>query len=143
MYVHDMMIGKILLKTFYCFTLKGQASLQQQQQWQQQQQGQLPPGAPGQPGGQMAPATSHPSPQLSPATPGGAAGSPGTPMSPGAARMVSPLTPGGPRPTWSGETHPALAQVPRTPQQLQHLQRLQLQRDQVWPLTQFFSVSFL
>ena len=34
------------------------------------------------------------------------------------------------RPQWSGETHPALAQVPRTPQQLQHLQRLQLQREQ-------------
>lgn len=36
----------------------------------------------------------------------------------------------GARPTWSGETHPALAQVPRTPQQLQHLQRLQMQREQ-------------
>ena len=35
-----------------------------------------------------------------------------------------------PRPQWSGETHPALAQVPRTPQQLQHLQRLQMQREQ-------------
>ena len=34
------------------------------------------------------------------------------------------------RPQWSGETHPALAQVPRTPQQLQHLQRLQMQREQ-------------
>jgi hypothetical protein len=34
------------------------------------------------------------------------------------------------RPTWTGETHPALAQVPRTPQQLQHLQRLQMQREQ-------------
>ena len=31
---------------------------------------------------------------------------------------------------WSGETHPALAQVPRTPQQIQHMQRLQLQRQQ-------------
>merc|ERR1719412_2950943 len=35
-----------------------------------------------------------------------------------------------PRPAWTGETHPALAQVPRTPQQLQHLQRLQMQREQ-------------
>ena len=34
------------------------------------------------------------------------------------------------RPQWAGETHPALAQVPRTPQQLQHLQRLQMQREQ-------------
>lgn len=32
--------------------------------------------------------------------------------------------------TSSGETHPALAQVPRTPQQIQHIQRLQMQREQ-------------
>ena len=32
---------------------------------------------------------------------------------------------------WSGDPHPALAQVPRTPQQIQHLQRLQMQRQQV------------
>ena len=30
---------------------------------------------------------------------------------------------------WSGDPHPALAQVPRTPQQIQHIQRLQMQRD--------------
>jgi len=38
--------------------------------------------------------------------------------------------PQGVRPQWSGETHPALAQVPHTPQQLQHLHRLQQQREQ-------------
>lgn len=38
--------------------------------------------------------------------------------------------PQGLRPQWSGETHPALAQVPHTPQQLQHLHRLQQQREQ-------------
>ncbi len=42
-------------------------------------------------------------------------------------RMAQPQ---GIRPQWSGETHPALAQVPHTPQQLQHLHRLQQQREQ-------------
>ena len=38
--------------------------------------------------------------------------------------------PPGMRPQWTGEAHPALAQVPHTPQQLQHLHRLQQQREQ-------------
>merc|ERR1719412_2340413 len=44
-------------------------------------------------------------------------------------RMPSPGAPGlrGAQ-AWSGDPHPALAQVPRTPQQIQHLQRLQMQR---------------
>merc|ERR1719458_1057681 len=47
-------------------------------------------------------------------------------------RMPSPGAPGlrGAQ-AWSGDPHPALAQVPRTPQQIQHLQRLQMQRQQV------------
>ena len=45
-------------------------------------------------------------------------------------RMTSPVQNPGLRQAWSGEPHPALAQVPRTPHQLQHLQRLQMQRQQ-------------
>ena len=62
--------------------------------------------------------------------------SPNAPMmSPNNGNVRMPMTPpagANPqmRPAWSGETHPALAQVPRTPQQLQHLQRLQMQREQ-------------
>merc|ERR1719438_386019 len=46
-------------------------------------------------------------------------------------RMPSPVQNPGLRQAWSGDPHPALAQVPRTPQQIQHLQRLQMQRQQV------------
>merc|ERR1712155_466967 len=45
-------------------------------------------------------------------------------------RMPSPVQNPGLRQAWSGDPHPALAQVPRTPQQIQHLQRLQMQRAQ-------------
>merc|ERR1712227_862241 len=46
-------------------------------------------------------------------------------------RMPSPVQNPGLRQAWSGDPHPALAQVPRTPQQILHLQRLQMQRQQV------------
>lgn len=90
-------------------------------QWQQQGQG-FPPGQGGPMPGQQVIRVPHSSPNTS------------SIMTPGAGpnnRMPVPQSVAGqPRPTWSGETHPALAQVPRTPQQLQHLQRLQMQREQ-------------
>ncbi|TRY70007.1 hypothetical protein TCAL_05287 [Tigriopus californicus] len=91
-----------------------------QLQWQQQGQG-FPPGQGGPMPGQQVIRVPHSSPNASIMSPGAGPNN----------RMPVPQSVAGqPRPTWSGETHPALAQVPRTPQQLQHLQRLQMQREQ-------------
>eukprot|EP00094_Tigriopus_californicus_P005485 TCALIF_05287-PA protein Name:"Similar to PAXIP1 PAX-interacting protein 1 (Homo sapiens)" AED:0.10 eAED:0.10 QI:0/0.6/0.5/1/1/1/6/134/1359 len=93
---------------------------QGQLQWQQQGQG-FPPGQGGPMPGQQVIRVPHSSPNASIMSPGAGPNN----------RMPVPQSVAGqPRPTWSGETHPALAQVPRTPQQLQHLQRLQMQREQ-------------
>ena len=98
---------------------------QQMQTWPAAGQGNLP-----QQFGQNVRGPSHTSPQPMQAqqqiSPSGSVTPPNARMPiPGSMQM-----PGQNRPQWSGETHPALAQVPRTPQQLQHLQRLALQREQ-------------
>ena len=98
---------------------------QQMQQWTSVGQGTQP-----QQFGQNVRGPSHTSPQPMQAQ---QQISPSGSITPPNARMQIPGTmqmQGQNRPQWSGETHPALAQVPRTPQQLQHLQRLQLQREQ-------------
>jgi len=120
---------------------------QQQTQGMVQTPQQPQPGQQQTPGGVGSPATSQwqqgspvpSSPQQQPVSPMHPNMSPGN-ISPAqaGARMVSPVGTAGATgpvphrpPAWSGETHPALAQVPRTPQQIQHLQRLQIQRQQI------------
>ena len=98
---------------------------QQMQSWPGVGQGSQP-----QQFGQNVRGPSHTSPQPMQAqqqvSPSGSVTPPNSRMPiPGSMQMT-----GQNRPQWSGETHPALAQVPRTPQQLQHLQRLALQREQ-------------
>ena len=114
---------------------KEQRDLQMRQQMMQQQaqQQQMPPGQQQQQ--QMQWQQQHPQAQapgqfnqISPQLVRAPHSSPGS--VPPARMPMSQANQEQMRPTWSGETHPALAQVPRTPQQLQHLQRLQQQREQ-------------
>ena len=101
---------------------QGMAQPQQQPQPQQQQQQQWGGATPtsGYPQ-HSSPAPMSPIQQMGNLSPGH--------VSPN--RMPSPVQNPGLRQAWSGDPHPALAQVPRTPQQIQHLQRLQMQRQQV------------
>merc|ERR1719323_175037 len=94
--------------------------MQQQQQQQQQQWGGVTPTSGNYPQ-HSSPAPMSPIQQMGNLSPGH--------VSPN--RMPSPVQNPGLRQAWSGDPHPALAQVPRTPQQIQHLQRLQMQRQQV------------
>merc|ERR1719445_2752264 len=98
----------------------GMVQMQQQQQQQPQQQwgGATPTSGYPQ---HSSPAPMSPIQQMGNLSPGH--------VSPN--RMPSPVQNPGLRQAWSGDPHPALAQVPRTPQQIQHLQRLQMQRQQV------------
>ena len=97
---------------------QGMVQMQQQPQQQQQWGGATPTSGYPQ---HSSPAPMSPIQQMGNLSPGH--------VSPN--RMPSPVQNPGLRQAWSGDPHPALAQVPRTPQQIQHLQRLHMQRQQV------------